>query len=164
MDLTVRDQEYLEAMLFLVERKGAIRVCDLARELGVRPASVVDALERLAEKGLVEYRKREEISLTETGLRMAREIAHRHRILKRFFVEVLGISEEVAERDACYLEHGIHAETLERILLFLKFISRCSRDKPNFLKHFQVFVETGECPEECEERRGRARPAPQVHV
>ncbi len=149
MDLTVRDQEYLEAMLFLMQRKGTIRVGDLAKELGVKPASVVDALERLADKGLVAYRKRGEISLTNSGLKMAREIAKRHEILKRFFVEVLGISEKIAERDACYLEHGIHAETLERILLFLEFISRCPKDQPNFLRHFQNFVETGECPEEC---------------
>ena len=149
MDLTVRDQEYLEAMLFLLRRKGAIRVGDLAKELGVKPSSVVDALERLADKCLVAYRKRGEISLTDSGLEMAREIARRHKILKRFFVEVLGISEDIAERDACYLEHGIHRETLERILLFLEFISKCPRDQPNFLRHFQYFVETGKYPEEC---------------
>ncbi len=139
----------MEAMLFLSRRKGTIRVGDLARELGVKPASVVDALERLADKGLVTYRKRGEISLTDSGLKMAQEIARRHEILKRFFVEVLGISEEIADKDACYLEHGIHRETLERILLFLEFISKCPRDQPNFLRHFQHFVETGECPEEC---------------
>ncbi len=148
MSLSVREQEYLEAMLFLVREKGTIRVRDLAQKLGVRPASVVDALERLEEKGLVTYKKREEISLTDDGIRAASEIAERHELLKQFFAEVLGVPEDVAEQDACYLEHGVHPQTLDRIFLFLRFLSTCPRVGPELLEQFRRFAERGECPTE----------------
>jgi len=146
MSLSVREQEYLEAMYFLLREKGIIRVRDLAQKLGVRPASVVDALERLEEKGLVTYRKRERISLTENGIRAASEIAERHELLKRFFIEVLGVPEDVAEQDACYLEHGVHPQTLDRIFMFLKFISMCPRDGPDLLEQFKYFAKYEKCP------------------
>ncbi len=113
-----RDDEYLEAILILKERRGEVRVKDLASVLGVKPPSVVEYLEKLAEKGLIVYQKgRGVIDFTDRGLQRAREVFRRHQVLKRLLT-LLGVREEVAEEDACSIEHVISDETfvaLERL-------------------------------------------------
>ncbi len=117
-----RDEEYLEAMLILLRDKGVIRVKDIAKTLGIKPSSVVSFLEKLAEKGLVEYRKYDFIRLTKKGKEIAERVYQRHKIIKDFLIEVLNVPENIAEKDACYIEHGLHEETLNRMIQLLKVI------------------------------------------
>lgn len=70
MEVTKREEEYLETMYILHKNKGVIRVKDIAKALNVRPPSVVDALKKLAEKGLIEYEKYDRILLTEKGRKL----------------------------------------------------------------------------------------------
>ena len=73
MEISKREEEYLEAMYILHKNKGVIRVKDIAKMMNVKPPSVVDALKKLAEKGLIEYEKYDRILLTDSG----REIAEK---------------------------------------------------------------------------------------
>lgn len=108
-----RDDEYLEAILLLKRERGEVRVRDLAAILGVKPPSVVEYLEKLAEKNLVVYRKGQGlIELTEEGLKRAEEVFRRHQVLKELLV-LLGVPEEVAEEDACSIEHVISETTFK---------------------------------------------------
>ncbi|MCD6368562.1 MAG: metal-dependent transcriptional regulator [Thermoproteales archaeon] len=120
--LTTREQEYLEAIYLLEKTKGFARIKDIAGVLEVKPPSVVEFLERLSEKKFVTYEKREQIKLTKKGKQVAKEIYHRHTALRDFLKNVLCIPEEVAEKDACYIEHGVHAKTIRNILLFQEFL------------------------------------------
>ena len=43
----------------------------------------------------------------------------RHKLLKTFFCEVLGVSEKTAEKDACMTEHVISEETVEKLQDFI---------------------------------------------
>ncbi len=115
MPITVRDEEYLEAMYLLRRSKGAVRLKDIADMLNIRAPTAVEALERLAEKGLIIYEKRGVLDLTPAGEDVAREIYSRHQELKEFFQEILSLPEEVAEEEACRIEHHIRPETLERM-------------------------------------------------
>ncbi len=147
--LSRREEEYLEAMLILERKKGRIRIKDLAEMLGVKPPTVVEFLEKLASKGLVEYRKYYGVRLTEEGRRLAEEVFRRHEAIKRFLV-MLGVPEDVAERDACYIEHGISDESLRLMTLFIEFVERCPNiDLPRFLRHFRYFVEHKVFPPDC---------------
>jgi len=120
LDLSKREEEYLEAMYILFLKKKSIRVKDLARLLNVKPASVVDFLKRLKKRGLIAYEKYDMIALTPDGEKIAQEIYERHKIIKRFLIDILGVPEEIAEEDACYIEHGIHEETFSKIAEFVK--------------------------------------------
>ncbi len=120
-------------MYLLHKNKGVIRVKDIAKVMHVKPPSVVDALKKLAEKGLVEYEKYDRILLTEEGRRIAEGIYSKHVLLTQFFVDILGIPPEVAEQDACQFEHYVHEVTVERIKEFAAFIQeQC----PYVLKQF----------------------------
>ncbi|WP_297421004.1 metal-dependent transcriptional regulator [Thermococcus sp.] len=133
MTVSKREEEYLETMYLLHKNKGVIRVKDIAKVMHVKPPSVVDALKKLAEKGLVEYEKYDRILLTEEGRRIAEGIYSKHVLLTQFFVDILGIPPEVAEQDACQFEHYVHEVTVERIKEFAAFIQeQC----PYVLKQF----------------------------
>ena len=148
-----REEEYLETLYILAMKKDVIRIKDIARMLKVKPSSVVEYLERLARKGLVKYEKRELVMLTENGTKIAEEIYRRHLALKKFLMLLLKIPEDIAEQDACYIEHGIHEMTLTRILRFIEFVDKCPVGVPEFLKHLEYYYIHNEYPPECRHKK-----------
>ena len=133
MDISKREEEYLETMYILHKNKGVIRVKDIARMMRVKPPSVVDALKKLADKGLVEYEKYDRILLTDVGKKVAQDTYSKHVLLTQFFIDILGIPPEIAEQDACQFEHYVHEITVSRIKEFAQFIQeQC----PYVLKQF----------------------------
>ncbi len=113
-------EDYLEVIFNLMAENRVARVRDIAREMGVQMPSVTGALKHLAEHGLVNYRPYEYVTLTTAGVRIARGMIRRHDILKRFLVEILRLPDEVAERDACGMEHALSEESLDRLMEFLE--------------------------------------------
>ena len=61
-----------------------------------------------------------EINLTEKGRKKAVEIYDRHKTLTQFLQKVAGVSEKVAETDACRIEHIISPSTFRGIKTFMK--------------------------------------------
>ena len=111
-------EDYIEAIFVLIRQKGAARVRDVAAELHVKMPSVVKAMAELKKLELVTQEPYGDIELTETGRRCATLILGRHTLLKAF-LERLGVSAKVADKDACLMEHFLSAETLDRIREFL---------------------------------------------
>ena len=107
-------EDYLEAVSFL-DDEGAVRVTDIARRLGVSKPSVIGALRQLEGQGLVTHERYGTVFLTGPGRRRAALIRERHSMLTAFLRDVLGVSGEVAEADACRMEHCLSGETLERM-------------------------------------------------
>ena len=135
MKISKREEEYLEAMYILRKNKGVIRVKDIAKLMNVKPPSVVDALKKLAEKGLVEYEKYDRILLTEKGRKIAEDTYSKHVFLTEFFIDILGIPPETAEQDACQFEHYVSEITVQRMKEFAKFIQeQCPYVLKQFLK------------------------------
>jgi len=119
-----RAEEYLEVIYSLKSRGEKPGVRKIARILGVKPSSVVDYLRRLCREGYIIYRPGGEIELTEKGLEIARDIRRKHEIIREFLIRI-GVPPDIADEDACYIEHGVHPETLEKIIEFLKKDSKC---------------------------------------
>ncbi|MCD6509143.1 MAG: metal-dependent transcriptional regulator [Thermoprotei archaeon] len=149
-----RIEDCLEAIYILQKEKKIVRVRDLAAMLHVKPSTVVGYLDRLVKAGYIEYEKRELIKLTREGEEAASKIYEDHLKLREFLRKVLMLPEDIAEEDACYIEHGIHKETISRIGLFLDFINRHIERQGfmNFLERLRYFYECGELPEECKRR------------
>jgi len=108
-------EDYLEAIYKLSFEGKKVSVTNLAKILNVKPSSVVEQLRKLSDKKLIIYKKGEEIRLTRKGSRLARQIFERHIILKKFLSEILMLPEEIAEKDACSMEHYLHKDTIERL-------------------------------------------------
>lgn len=113
-------ENYLETILRLKEQNGAVRSVDIARELNFSKPSISRAMGILREDGYIFMDKDGYIELTEEGKTKAGEIYERHRLLTRFLEDVIGVSDEIAEKDACKMEHILSEETIEGIKKILK--------------------------------------------
>ena len=118
--MTATIENYLEAILIISKESGAARSVDIARFLNVSKPTVHKATHYLKENGLIFQEPYGGLSLTENGLKEARRVYKRHEMLKRFLTEVLNVSEDAAERDACRMEHAVSAETIGKIEGYLK--------------------------------------------
>ena len=120
-NMTASLEDYLEAIYFLNGEQGQVRVTDLAAELGISKPSVNRAINTLKCQGYVLHEHYGSLSLTPQGLELAKNIASRHKILKRFLVEVLDVEETQAEQEACSIEHMLSMDTIKKIdALYLK--------------------------------------------
>ena len=118
-ELSKRAQDYIEVMYALQREYGRIRIKDIAERLSVKPSSVIEYLRRLMDMGYVIYKPGTRIRLTEKGKKVGEAIYQKHLVIKEFLI-LLGVPENIAEIDACYIEHGIHKITLEKITNFIK--------------------------------------------
>ena len=107
-------EDYLEAMLMMQEQHGFIRSIDVAQQLHVTKPSVSYATKRLRENGYITMQADGRITLTESGLGIARRIYERHKLLTEFFVH-LGVDRQTAREDACRVEHDISEKTFDAI-------------------------------------------------
>jgi DtxR family Mn-dependent transcriptional regulator len=129
-------EDYLETIYLLVQEHGFARVKEIAKARGVKAATVSIALRKLSEAGFVNYVRREYIGLTERGEEAARRVLTRHRLLTRFFSEVLGMSPHAASEQACSLEHALTDEAMDRMVRFFEFLGT----RPSVVAAF------GQCP------------------
>lgn len=121
-------------------RHGAARVRDIATHVGVHKSSVTAALKTLAEQGLVDYAPYELAKLTTTGTRLAEDVVRRHTIIENFLEDVLQVEHQTAEDTACRLEHVMHDDVLERLVLFAEFMGASPAIKSDWEKSFAAFV------------------------
>ncbi|MBE5802452.1 MAG: metal-dependent transcriptional regulator [Clostridiales bacterium] len=114
MNIRESAEDYLEMILMLAETKGEVRSIDIAAGLGVSKPSVSVAMKRLREDGYIQMDQNSLITLTESGLTIARKVYNRHKTITRFLVQ-LGVDEATAKEDACKIEHDLSPATFEAI-------------------------------------------------
>jgi len=107
-------EDYLEMVSFL-DDEGPVRVTDIASRLGVSKPSVTTALRALENQGFLRHERYRTVCLTDDGRRQAALIRERHSMLTAFLRDVIGVSPETADSDACKMEHHLSAETLEKM-------------------------------------------------
>jgi DtxR family Mn-dependent transcriptional regulator len=112
-------EDYLEMVSFLSD-EGEVRVTDIASRLGVSKPSVLTALKSLEDQGLLEHERYRTVTLTRKGSLMAADIRERHSFLTIFLRDILNVSAETAEKDACKMEHFLSEETLKKIRALTK--------------------------------------------
>ncbi len=114
MNIYESAEDYLEAILMIQDRKGVVHSIDIAEELNFSKASVSIAMKKFRENGYISMEKNGEITLLEPGREIAERIYERHRILTSLF-EKLGVSKEIAAKDACKVEHDLSPETFDAL-------------------------------------------------
>jgi len=109
--------DYVELISDLIREVGEARQVDMAARLGVSQPTVAKMLKRLATMGLIEMTPWRGVFLTAEGEKLAQESRERHQIVENFLL-VLGVSPEIARRDAEGMEHHVSEETLDAFRLF----------------------------------------------
>jgi len=120
--LSMSLETYLETIADLQQKHGAVRTSDLAESIGCKRSSVTVALQRLAEKGLINYQTYRPVTLTEEGEKAIARLSRFHGIIEDFLENVLAMDTEFAQEEACKLEHGISKQTVERLKEYLDFL------------------------------------------
>ncbi|MGI0019015.1 MAG: transcriptional regulator MntR [Nitrososphaera sp.] len=118
---TTRMEDYLEVIYELIQHKGYATTVDISNYLNVSSPSVTKMLQRLNESGHVNYEKYRGITLTESGVAIAKNIHDRHSILAEFLM-MIGVDKDTANRDAEGIEHHLHPETLKKLAEFVKLV------------------------------------------
>lgn len=113
---------YLMAIDALRRELGYARVTDVALRLEVTRAAASTALSQLKKRGMVAEDPNRFLLLTEEGARVVEQVEQNFRTLSRFFEEVLRVSPEVAQADACKIEHLMSLETGRRLLWLMALI------------------------------------------
>ena len=114
MEIRESAENYLETILMLNRERGSVRSVDIATKLGFSKPSVSVAMKNLRENGYVLTDPDGVITLTEKGLEVAEKTYRRHVVLTNGLTR-LGVPPEIAEEDACRIEHIISEETFEAI-------------------------------------------------
>ncbi len=142
-------EDYLEAILAIVEQKRAARVKDIVASIRLnlvgecgppaayRPGAYDDAPHDI-------------ITLTDAGEAIARGIALRHEKLRYFLEHILCVDPVEADAGACGLEHAVSAQVLERLIKFVQFVEQCPRTGQQWIKEFRRFCERGSFRNDCE--------------
>ena len=112
MTLSESREDYLENLLILETRSGGfVRQVDMASRMGFSKASISKAMSSLS---AVEFRPRGLVRLSNGGRKIAERVYDRH----CFFFKVLtnlGIPTEIAQRDACRMEHAMSEESYQTL-------------------------------------------------
>jgi len=126
-------EDYLEAVLIIGRRGQRVRVTDIAEHLDVSKPS------------LVKHERYGGVELTARGACVAEEMYRRHRLLQEFLHEVLGVSDKVAARDACLIEHVVSRESLERLVRLVEFVRSHDDDEKVSLAQLGLCLDRGDC-------------------
>ena len=118
MRLNRADEDYLKAILILHRKNGVVRSLDVAETLHVSKPSVSRAMKLLRENGFLTMDKDKLICLTDAGREMAEQVYEKHSGLEKCLIS-MGVNPDIAERDACGMEHVINPETLEQMKNFI---------------------------------------------
>lgn len=118
-DISASLEDYLETIFVLHQQSGEVRVTDIATALGVSKPSVNRAVSTLRDAGFLEHEFYGTVILTPTGETRAAQVLHRHKLIRHFLHHTLGVPEEIAEEDACRVEHVVSAQTIQHLYDYL---------------------------------------------
>lgn len=114
MNLQESGQMYLESIYVLLKSNPHVRSIDVCEYMSFSKPSVSRAIGLLKNGGYVNVDEDGYLTLTPLGNEVAEKMYMRHKVLTELFVTI-GVSREVAEDDACKIEHHLSDETFNAI-------------------------------------------------
>ena len=113
------EEMYLETILLMNRQKANVRSVDVVEALDYAKSSVSRAVNLLVKKGYITIDRIDgNINFTEAGRKKAENIYERHEMLTAV-LEKIGADKELAEENACRIEHVVSEELLEVIRKYL---------------------------------------------
>lgn len=123
--LTMANEDYLECIV-RIEAEGpdqgtdGIRSVEIAQRLDVSKASVNKAIASLKSQGMVEQAHYGKVRLTEEGRSIGAAVWRRHRMLRAFLTDELGVEFDRADEEACKMEHALSEDTMDRWIAYME--------------------------------------------
>jgi len=136
---TLKQQIYLETVYELSLKEGLTHVKLIAEKLSKRMPSVTEAMHKLADKKLINYDVRKNVSLTGLGYEIAKELDSRHIILADFYHKILGCPSHKAQEIACKVEHIVDTAFCFRLAGFASFIQAKENEGTELIQEFREY-------------------------
>lgn len=108
------EEMYLETILLLKKKSSNVHAINVAEELGYSKPSVSVGVKSLVNKGYITIGSSGELNFTPEGKTKAEKIYERHTVITELLTHI-GVSREVAEENACRVEHVITDELFEAL-------------------------------------------------
>ena len=116
------EENYLKIIYHLsLNNTTSVQTNAIAEKIQTKPASVTDMIRKLADKQLINYKKYQGVTLTDSGKLAAINIVRKHRLWEVFLVEKLNFKWDEIHDIAEELEHINSPELVERLDEFLSF-------------------------------------------
>ena len=112
-------EDYLECISMIIREGRPARICDIAAALNVKTPSVVNGIRQLKKLGYVTQLPYKNVELTDAGRRHSLEILDHHELLTGF-LKSLGVPPDIAEDDACRMEHYISKESFNAMKRYIE--------------------------------------------
>ncbi len=135
---------HLVTIAELHEEYGYARVSDVARRLEITRGSASITLKRLKQRGLVLEDDRRFLKLSEEGLRIAHLLKAKKFVMKKLFIDLLGLEERQADIDTCKIEHLISKKTAQLAARLLRYIESGAPEAQAFLDGLSHYVDAPE--------------------
>jgi DtxR family transcriptional regulator, Mn-dependent transcriptional regulator len=108
-------EDFLKAVYTLGQDGERVSTSALSALLAVSAPSVTDMARRLADEGLLDYRRYRGVSLTPQGEGMALRIIRRHRLIELYLMRELGYALVDVHDEAEKLEHAVSPMFIDAI-------------------------------------------------
>lgn len=115
MDDSPAQQDCLLALHQLGGHRQPVNTSAVAQALGVSAPTATAAIKRLARDGLVLHTPYRGARLSTSGLRAARSVLRRHRLIESFLVSVMGYAWDEVHNEAHRLEHAVSEMFTDRL-------------------------------------------------
>jgi DtxR family Mn-dependent transcriptional regulator len=99
------EENYLKSLFLLANSKGEINLTDLSKMLEISIPTANSMVNKLHEKGLLNYEKYKPLVLTAKGKKEAALIIRKHRLTEMYLVEIMGFGWEQVHEIAEQIEH-----------------------------------------------------------
>lgn len=111
-------EKYLWEIYINVMEHGFVRVSQIAKALNVTMSSASKMAKKLATEELIEFQRYGNITLTEKGMEVGKQLAKNHDVLARFFQHI-HVEEDMIEEEVNKIEFSISRDAIEKIDVFL---------------------------------------------
>ncbi|MDD3985057.1 MAG: metal-dependent transcriptional regulator [Methanobacterium sp.] len=123
--LSANIEEYLEAIYKISNNEECVKTTQISKNLGITSASVSEMLKKLEKMRYVNYSQYKGVKLTDEGLKNAKRVTRKHRLLERFLHDILKLKNNFLHDQACEMEHSLSDEAERALCHVLEHPDKC---------------------------------------
>lgn len=129
-DISQSQEDYIKTIWELILRDQTVKRSRIAEHMDVSKPAVTSALERLERSGYVTSDSEGNVTLTDSGRNVARDLLVRHNLVEKLLVEVVGVEWYNAHKEAEQIEHAISENVEQKLLELFGEDAKCPHGSP----------------------------------
>jgi len=150
VELTHSSVHHLMAMHELLKKNGYVRGVDIAKYLKISRSSVSITLRKLISRGYVIEDENKFYLFTAHGEEIINSVLSKRNIIRIFFEKALHLNAELAEAEACKIEHLLGENSRQKLLSFMGFYLSERKQVKEFQREYETFRHECQDTQNCD--------------